>query len=283
VLFGISLLWILPDSPITAPWLNDRERLIAVERLKSNKTGVKNIHHKKAQIKEALCDPKVWILVLAIFCHNMTNSLQTTFQGIILKGFGYTTYQAVLLSIPGGMLMAVTMLLVSFFLSTWGEGMRIFAIILCYIPGIVSCVLLYRIPIEASTRSVHLFAIIFIPIVAVSAGVTYSLLASNVAGYTKKVVAGTLFFSSYCVANIVSPQTFLASQAPRYQTGVAVTLAAFCINIILFSVLYMMYSRANVARDNDPDGTQSADATVDLIDAFSDLTDKENKKMRYKL
>jgi MFS transporter, ACS family, allantoate permease len=233
-------------------------------------------------VKEAPCDPKVWILVAAIFFHNMTNSLQTTFQGIILKGFGYTTYQAVLLSIPGGMLMAVTMLLISFFLSTWGEGMRILAIILCYIPGIVSGVLLYRIPVEASTRSVHLFAIIFISIVAVSAGVTYSLLASNIAGYTKKVVAGTLF-SSYCVANIVSPQTFLASQAPRYQTGVAVTLAAFCINIILFGVLYMMHSRANVARDNDPDGAQSADATVDLIDVFSDLTDKENKKMRYKL
>jgi len=213
----------------------------------------------------------------------MTNRLQTTFQGTILKGFGYIIYEAVLLSIPGGMVMAVTMLFVSFFLSTWGEGMRIFAIILCYIPGIVSCVLLYRIPVEASTRSVHLFAIIFIPIVAVSAGVTYSLLASNVAGYTKKVVAGTLFFSSYYVAIIVLPQTFLASQAPRYQTGVAVTLAAFCINITLFGVLYMMYSGANVARDNDPDGTQSADATVDLIDTFLDLTDKENKKMRYKL
>jgi ACS family allantoate permease-like MFS transporter len=64
---------------------------------------------------------------------------------------------------------------------------------------------------------------------------------------------------------------------------VAVTLAAFCISIILFSVLYIMYSRVNVARDNDPDGAQSADATVDLIDAFSDLTDKENKKTRYKL
>ena len=240
--------------PISAPWLSDRERLIAVERLKSNKTGVKNIHHKKAQVKEALCDPKVWILVAAIFCHNMTNSLQTTFQGIILKGFGYTTYQAVLLSIPGGIVMAITMLLVSFSLSTWGEGMRIFAIILCYIPGVISCVLLYRIPVEPSTRSVHLFAIIFVPIVAVSAGVIYSLLASNIVGYTTKVVAGTLFFSSYCVANIVSPQTFVASQAPQYQTGVAVSLTAFCINIVLFGALYMMYSPTNIARDNDPDG-----------------------------
>jgi ACS family allantoate permease-like MFS transporter len=70
VLFGISLWWLLPDSPLTARWLSERERLIAVERLKSNKTGVKNTHHKKEQIKEALTDPKVWLLVVAVFIHN---------------------------------------------------------------------------------------------------------------------------------------------------------------------------------------------------------------------
>lgn len=70
VLFGLALWWLLPDSPMTARWLNERERLIAVERLKSNKTGVKNTHHKKVQIKEALLDPKVWFLVAGVFIHN---------------------------------------------------------------------------------------------------------------------------------------------------------------------------------------------------------------------
>ena len=85
VLFGISLWWILPDSPVTASFLTEREHLIAVERLKGNKTGVKNSHHKKLQVKEAFCDPKVWMLVFAILWHNMTNSLQSNFTGIIIK------------------------------------------------------------------------------------------------------------------------------------------------------------------------------------------------------
>lgn len=176
------------------------------------------------------------------------------------------------------------MLLAGFFLATkWGQGKRIIVIIICYIPGLVSCLILYLSPIKDSTRSAHLFAITIIPVVATSAGILYSLLASNIAGYTKKSVTGILFFSANAVANIVSPQTFLSSQAPRYGTGVAVTLAAFCINIILFVALYFVYRAENKKRDADPAGHEDGDATEELIDAFSDKTDKENKKIRYKL
>lgn len=275
--------WILPDSPVTAGFLTDRERLIAIERLKDNKTGVKNTHHKKTQVIEAVCDPKVWMLALAIFFHNMTNSLQTNFTGLIIKGFGYDTYDAVLLSIPGGIIFAIAMVLASFFLSTrWGEGKRIIFIIICYIPGIVASLILYLSPVGPNTKGVHLFAIFILSIVAVSSGVLYSLLASNVAGYTKKTVAGSMYFITSSVANIVGPQTFLSYQAPTYSTGVAVTLTAFCCNIILFSILYVMYYRINRARDRDAVGTE-VDPDREMIEAFSDLTDHQNKAMRYKL
>lgn len=175
---------------------------------------------------------------------------------------------------------AVSMLIAGFFLSSkWGQGKRIIVIIICYLPGIASCLILYLNPITPSTRKDHLCAITIIPVVATSAGVLYSLLASNIAGYTKKSVTGTLFFS----AKIVSPQTFLSSQAPRYGTGVAVTLTAFCVNIVLFVVLYFVYRTENRRSDLDPAGVEGTDATEELIDAFSDKTDRENKKLRYKM
>jgi hypothetical protein len=85
VCFGSTLWWILPDSPHTAKFLTERERVIAVERLKSNKTGVKNTHHKQYQVFEALKDLKVWMLVAAIFFHNMTNSLQTNVSSVLFS------------------------------------------------------------------------------------------------------------------------------------------------------------------------------------------------------
>lgn len=66
-------------------------------------------------------------------------------------------------------------------------------------------------------------------------------------GYTRKTVTGTLFFSAYCVANIVSLQTFLSTQARKYRSGVFVTLATFIVNCILFSILYVVYSRENAS------------------------------------
>ena len=269
---------------MSARWLNERERLIAVERLKSNKTGIKNTHHKWPQAKEALLDPKVWMLVAGVFIHNMTNSLQSNFTGLIIKGFGYSTYEAVLLSIPSAAIFAVVVLVVSTFLSSkYGEGKRIFAIVICYVPGVISCAILHASPLNSHTKGLHLFAVMFIGCVAASAGIMYSLLSSNVAGYTKKTVSGAMFFASYCVANIVSPQTFIASEAPHYTTGIAVALAAFCLNICLFGVLYVVYTAANKKRDRLQEGQVSQDDTRDLFEAFSDFTDLENKKMRYKL
>ncbi|TAQ84210.1 hypothetical protein B7494_g7466 [Chlorociboria aeruginascens] len=283
VLIGISLWWLLPDSPLTASFLNDRERLIAVERLRSNHTGIKNVHHKKEQVKEALTDVKMWMLVLAVFWHNMTNSLQTSFSGLIILGFGYNTYQAVLLNIPTGMILAAGMLIVSFFLSSkWGEGKRIFIILLFYIPGIVSTAILYAIPVNPHTRGVHLYAIFTVNITAVSAELTYSLLAANIAGYTKKTVAGALYFSAYCLGNIISPQAFLTTQAPTYKTGIAVTLASYSILEIIFAGLYLMYRRENSKRDKEMADVHLT-ADEDLINAFSDLTDKKNKLVRYKV
>lgn len=284
LLIGVWLWFALPDSPITAKFLTERERTIAVGRLSTNQTGIKNTKHKPAQVIECLTDLKVWLLVLGIFWHNMTNSLQTNFLGLILKGFGYSTYEAVLLNLPSAAIAAVAILSVSLInMTKWADGKRIFLIIVLYIPGIVGTLILHLDTLTMSSRGVHLFAVYIVAAVAAAAGIQYSLLASNVAGYTKKTVASVLFFASYCVANIVSPQTFITAQAPTYTTGITVTLAAFCINIVIFAVLYILYFVENRRRDRDAENCVGGDAGEDLVDAFSDLTDKQNLKLRYKL
>ena len=51
----------LPDSPVTAKGLSMREKRIAVERLRSNQTGVENKHLKPYQVKEAFMDYKLYL------------------------------------------------------------------------------------------------------------------------------------------------------------------------------------------------------------------------------
>ena len=54
--------------------------------------------------------------------------------------------------------------------------------------------------------------------------VTMSVIGSNVAGFTKKQFTTSWTFFMYCVINIVTPQTFLGSESPRYHTGLTFVL-----------------------------------------------------------
>lgn len=283
-LVGITLFWVLPDSPMTCRFLNERERTIAIQRIKDNQTGIKNKEHKRYQVVEAFKDPKVWILTLGVFFQNMTNALQSSFTGLIIKGLGYSTYHSVLLTMPASAVIGFTCLAVTWFLSSSrGQNKRIFAIICCYLPGVVGTVLLYAVPLRKSTAGVHLFAVYFVNTISTCASIMYSLLASNIAGYTKKSVVNSMFFISYSLGNIVSPQAFLQTEAPRYQTGITVTLASFCANIVLFSSLYAIYTISNRRREKEAANQPVMDEDARMRLAFSDLTDLENRNMRYAL
>jgi len=284
VVVGIALFWILPDSPMTCRFLNERERMVAIQRIKDNQTGIKNKEHKRYQVLEALRDPKVWILTLGVFFQNMTNALQSSFTGLIIKGLGYNTYHAVLLTIPASLVIGLTCLAVTWFLSSsLGQNKRIFAIICCYLPGIIGTVLLYAVPLGKSTVGIHLFAVYFVNTISTCASIMYSLLASNIAGYTKKSVVNSMFFISYSLGNIISPQAFLQTEAPQYQTGITVTLASFCANIVLFLGLYVTYTISNRNREKESASQPIMDEDARIRMAFSDLTDLENKNMRYAL
>lgn len=93
IIFGIvsliwaAVLWVwMPDSPLSAKFLNERERAIAIERLRENRTGVANPKFKKEQAVEALTDPKVWYGFLYLLGGVITGSAVANFGGLIIKG-----------------------------------------------------------------------------------------------------------------------------------------------------------------------------------------------------
>ncbi|EEH34956.2 hypothetical protein PAAG_06003 [Paracoccidioides lutzii Pb01] len=52
----------IPDSPMTAFFLNDEEKYHAVHHLADNRTGIVNKHWKWDQAIEAISDPKTWLI-----------------------------------------------------------------------------------------------------------------------------------------------------------------------------------------------------------------------------
>lgn len=63
--------FLIPNSPTSAWWLSERQRVIAVLRLRDERTGMENKVFKKSQLLEAVRDYKTWIALLFNICLNV--------------------------------------------------------------------------------------------------------------------------------------------------------------------------------------------------------------------
>ena len=57
--YGMFMLYFMADSPITARWLTDEEKHVAVERLRGNQQGIGSRVFKWYQIREVFTDIRV--------------------------------------------------------------------------------------------------------------------------------------------------------------------------------------------------------------------------------
>ena len=58
------VMWWMPDSPMRAKCFSESDRVLMIERVRANQTGIQNRSFKKAHLIEALRDPQVWLYVL---------------------------------------------------------------------------------------------------------------------------------------------------------------------------------------------------------------------------
>ena len=72
--FGILFFILFPDSPMKARFLTEREKLIAVERLRENNIGITNRKFKWLQARAAMLDYTVWLLGANMFVIALSNA-----------------------------------------------------------------------------------------------------------------------------------------------------------------------------------------------------------------
>lgn len=99
---GVIFLFVMPDSQLNARFLTQKERILAVERIRVNQQGVGNKHFKLYQFKEALTDPMIWAFVFYGLVVDIPNGGITNFFSQLIVSFGYTSEQSLLLGTPGG-------------------------------------------------------------------------------------------------------------------------------------------------------------------------------------
>lgn len=114
ILWGFVILFFLPDGPHSARILSDYERVVAVWRISGNRTGVQHYKFQMYQFKEALIDPKTYLLLLMGASYGILNGSETNFMSALIKGFGFKSTRAVLLQMPGGAIEIVSCIILGF-------------------------------------------------------------------------------------------------------------------------------------------------------------------------
>ncbi|KAG8159666.1 hypothetical protein KVR01_010303 [Diaporthe batatas] len=272
IAWGLLIPFILPADPISARDLTARERYIAVARIRSNNTGVRNTHIKLAQVAETLTDLKFWLCFFFALFALITNGPTSSFVPIIIKGFGYDTFESLLLNIPGGAIAFAEILGISW-LAIRRPMWRCWIIIACQFASTLAALLLWLLPL--SDRAGLLFGAF-----TIGCGIPgYILLVStqlaNTAGYTKRATASAGLYVAYCIGNIIGPLVFREQDAPRYKVGFAVVVAS----TVAAALCLLAYRQVCLSLNRKRDQAGFMESFEHAYE--DDLTDLKNPHFRY--
>jgi ACS family allantoate permease-like MFS transporter len=278
---GVLYLFFMPDNQLNAKFLDHREKLVAIERIRGNFQGVGSQVWKWSQFREAFCDPRTYLYVLFSLLMNIPNGGITTFGSIVIKSFGFDSRTSLLLSMPGGAVDIIAKLGFTYVSDKMLDRSlpALAAILISMIGGIM------MITIPANVKGGLLVGYYFISAAGASWGLVMVMISNNTLGYTKKATVNGLQILAYAAGNWIGPQTFRSGDAPEYKKGktlVAIMYgcAALTLIVIRFLNIYQNKQRdrlqaANLAIDasNDGEGGQGTE--------FLDLTDFQQPRFRY--
>ncbi|KAI6090978.1 MFS transporter [Hypoxylon rubiginosum] len=277
-LYGILMWFFLPDSPLSAKWLNDEEKHIVVERIRGNQQGIGSKIFKWYQVREAFTDFRTYLNFLCIVAINIPNGGITVFFTLMITSYGFSSQQSFLLSMPAGCMQLII---------GWGfpylasrTGKRSLMAIICMLLSLFGIGLMTGLarndPLNA--RVGQLFAYyLMIACPATALIIILSTVSSNAAGYTKKTTVNAIVLIGYCVGFLIGPQTF--RDPPYYYNGKYVIIAMYFIGLSCFIAMYLLNKRENARRDKAWE--DAGCPTQPAGQEFMDLTDHENSYFRY--
>ncbi|OCL10061.1 permease of the major facilitator superfamily [Glonium stellatum] len=273
IAIGIIFLWAIPDNQLNAWWLNRKDRLLAIERIRINQQGIGNRTWKKYQIKEAILDPLTWAFFLYALIATVPNGITTTFFSLLIKSFGYTPTESLLYGTPNGVIQVLALVSSSYLGDRYGRRMFLGSCGLVF--SIIGVMIMIAVP--NNHRKGRLAGAYFTGTAATGLVAILSLIASNVAGYTKKTTVAALFLIGYCVGNIIGPQTIRGN---NFLSGEIIMLVCWIVCVLDLIFIWWFCKRRNKqkAQLKANPGYQKVDNQE-----WFDLTDKENGEFIYTL
>ncbi|KAH5432711.1 hypothetical protein HBI47_093550 [Parastagonospora nodorum] len=254
VVVAIIAYFTLYDFPETATFLTEEERAFVVYRLKyqdfkdEGEGGAVRVAQDDSFqwkfVKAAFLDWQIWTNVWVywgIVCPLYGISL---FLPSIIRGLGYTSSTAQLLTVPIYITASVLAVAVAWFSDRVGKRYPFILVCLCIMAvGFIMCV--------ASATPGVIYAGVFIAACALypafPGNITW--LSNNLAGSTKRATGQAIQIAVGNLAGAMASNFYRAEDSPRYILGHALELGFIGAGIVALLVLVFNYKRINKKRE----------------------------------
>ncbi|KAH6885220.1 major facilitator superfamily domain-containing protein, partial [Thelonectria olida] len=278
VFWGLFVLFWMPDSPMKAKCWTEDDKKLMIERVRENQTGLQSRVFRKEQVWDAFTDPQLWAFALIQLLTTLPSGGLGAYANIIVKSFGFSTWETQLLQMVIGAIMMIVMISSAYIDRRFKQ--TTIAMMLAVLPTIAGTVVLISVPFHPSKRVGLLLAYYIMYSFWACSGLALALVSRNVAGSTKKSIVIASNFIFWAVGNSIGPQCFRDQDAPRYFLALSIVLGCFVLlEIVLFS-LRTYYVLQNKRRDAQVASGEVV-ADTNLTHAFEDVTDRKNPHFRY--
>lgn len=291
--------YVLDNDIASARFLTEREKLMALERLRANQTGTGSREFKLPHVWEALLEPKTWLFVGISLCINLIAVVTNTFGPIVIAGFGFDSSRASLLNIPFGVVQVLVIMSSSWLAHRFSiKSVFLAVIMLPVLAGSIVLFVMDRKNVPPLLVAYYMLAFVFggNPLLA-------SWMIANTAGQTKKSVIMSLFNAGSAAGQMIGPLLFNAVDAPYYHPGLTSVMGVSCalvaiIGLTTLDLVYLNRQQGNRrVRNGKPrditdmsmqrtfagvSAEDGSDGAVRLGEnAFLDLTDRQNDEFVY--
>ncbi|KAF2162876.1 hypothetical protein M409DRAFT_68849 [Zasmidium cellare ATCC 36951] len=282
-LLGFVLLFMLPDSIATASFLTAEEKACAEQRVILAGTGKAKHDWKPAQTLECLMDPKTIFFFAISLLTQIPNGGTQNFGNLILKGFGFTSLQTTLVTLPASFVSIISILGTGKAAGKW-PNITLFLICASVLCPLAGSAIIYA---EGPSQGVKLFGYYLLSTSYAALPLSMSLVGVNYRGSTKKMTMTAILFLAYCAGNISGPQFFKTSEEPHYPTAFRAIMICYALVVVTAMGLraYLMFE--NRRRDR-VEGAVDADSIADTSAATNEegedeLTDWKMPGFRYRM
>ncbi|KAL3457758.1 major facilitator superfamily domain-containing protein [Aspergillus heterothallicus] len=283
--YGIVFFFYLPDTPQSARFLSKEQGQFVYKRAQQEThTGVSR-KWSKSQCLEALVDPKTWLIFVYAMGSCIPNGGITSFGGIVVSGFGYSTFETILVSLPMSVFTFIWVVLSTIITSRVRKSRCITAAVLSLI-SLAGSIMVSQ--IDPSRKIARLAGMWLFPAYSAGIPIIMSIIASNVAGYTKRTTVNAVMFMGNCAGNITGPFLFFSDEMPNYESAWLGIMISLAIALVAILALRQLLQFQNQRRDRqqgvaiDPESREVME-TEEVVVLDKDETDWENRSFRYYL